>query len=97
MIMSTLDQIAGRIIKEQELILGPLAWDEAANVPHLQILDRANGSVDIPEGPEGSRVIDELVNRYVDLFGRAAREACREAAHALVADLPPGEVPESLR
>lgn len=95
--MDTFDRIAGRIIKEQELIIGPLAWDEASSVQQLRIVDRASGSVEIAAGAEHGKVIDELVNRYVDLFGRAARETCREAAVALVADLQPSEVPASLR
>jgi hypothetical protein len=95
--MTTLDKIAGKIIKEQELIIGPLAWEEATSVKGLKVANREAGEVAIEQGSDGRTVIDELVNRYVDLFGRAAREACREAAVALVADLPPGEVPSTLK
>ena len=31
--MNTLDSIAVKIIKEQELVIGPLAWSEAQKVP----------------------------------------------------------------
>lgn len=95
--MNTFDQIASKIIQEQELIIGPLAWDEASHVANLRIVDRAAGTVEITDSSQNDAVIDELVNRYVDLFGRAAREACREAAHVLVADLDPAQVPASLR
>jgi len=95
--MDTFGQIASRIVKEQELIIGPLAWDEASQVQDLRIVDRQAGTIEIAPGTNHGKVIDNLVNRYVDLFGRAAREACREAAVSLVADLPPSEVPSSLK
>ena len=95
--MTTLDKIAGKIIKEQELIIGPLAWEEASSVQGLKVVNRETGEVTIEGGKDARTVIDELVSRYVDLFGRAAREACREAAVALVADLQPSEIPSSLK
>ncbi len=95
--MDTFDQIASKIIKEQELIIGPLAWQEADQVKHLHVIDRVTGTVDIDAGVDHGEVINELVNRYVSLFGRAAREACREAAIALISDLQPSEVPSSLQ
>ena len=33
-------QIASRIIKEQELIIGPLAWIEAQKVSDIKIIDQ---------------------------------------------------------
>jgi hypothetical protein len=95
--MTTFDQIASKIIKEQELIMGPLAWDEAASVKGLTIVNKESGEVVIDANIDHGMVIDQLVNKYVELFGRAAREACREAAVALVADLPLSEVPSSLK
>lgn len=95
--MDTFGQIASKIIREQELIIGPLAWEEAAHVKDLRIVDQQAGTVETVPGVDHGKVIDELVNRYVDLFGRAAREACREAVVSLIADLPPSEVPSSLK
>ncbi len=95
--MNTLDQVASSIIKDQEKVIGPLAWDEAAQVADLQILDRKTGKVEIVSDTDHGKVIDDLVSQYVELFGRAAREACREAAASLIADLPPAEVPSSLK
>jgi len=37
--MTIFDQISVRIIKEQELIIGPLAWEEAKKVPGLKVVD----------------------------------------------------------
>jgi len=95
--MNTLDQVASSIIKDQEKVIGPLAWDEAAQVTGLQILDRKTGKVEIVANSDHGKVIDDLVSQYVELFGRAAREACREAAAPLIAGLPAAEVPSSLK
>jgi hypothetical protein len=92
--MDKYSQIIVKIIKEQELLMGPVAWIEAAKVRGLRI-DQKNSSISI-EGDSRSAV-DGLVNQYGKLFGRAAREVCKEAVTALVADLSPSEVPSSLQ
>jgi len=94
--MTNLDQIASRIIKEQEGIIGPIAWDEARKVAGLKVLDLSAGSVTI-ENPDAKTVIDQLVSQYENIFGRASREVCREAVAALIADMSPQEVPSSLQ
>lgn len=94
--MSALDQIAGHIIKEQELIIGPIAWSTARSVHGLTVVDETSGSVSL-DTAHGKEVVDALVHQYEALFGRAARETCREATVSLVADLPKEEVPASLR
>ncbi len=93
--MNQIEEIATRIIKEQELIMGPIAWTEAGKVNGLRILDTKNGTVSI-DGQDPKRVIDTLVGQYERLFGRAAREGCREAVVSLIAELPPSEIPSSL-
>ena len=92
--MSVLDEIAVRIIKEQALVIGPLAWAEAKKVTGLTA-DESEGIVAIQSGSK--EVIDRLVAQYERLFGRASHEVCREAAAKLIANLPAAEVPASLR
>ncbi len=94
--MSKLDTIASKIIKEQALIIGPLAWEEASKVHGVHILNQQTGSVEISDGDE-KEVVDKLVGQYERLFGRASREVCREAVTSLIADLSPAEIPSSLR
>lgn len=94
--MNTFDQIAIKIIKEQELIIGPIAWLEAGKVEGLKVIDQKIGQLALEIGKERT-VIDLLVGRYERLFGRASREVCREAAASLIADLDPSEVPASLQ
>jgi len=92
--MDTLDKIAAKIIKEQELVIGPLAWNEAKKIGGLKISSQL-GEVTI-EGDK-KQVIDNLVARYDRLFGRASHEVSRDAAAALLADLLPIDIPMSLK
>lgn len=92
--MTTLDSIAEEIIKEQELVIGPLAWSEAAKVSGMQVA--ANHSVTIQNG-DPKAAVDRLVAQYERLFGRASHEVCREAVANLVKAMSPADVPSSLR
>lgn len=91
--MSTLDTIAEKIIREQELVIGPLAWSEAQKVSGLQI--GGDRHVALQNG-DPKAVIDRLVAQYERLFGRASHEVCKEAAASLIRGMPQGEVPTSL-
>jgi len=93
--MNPFDQIATKIVKEQELIIGPIAWQEAEKVAGLHVTPSHEG-VSIDNG-NGDKVIDRLVGQYENLFGRASREASRQAVASLLADLTPAQVPVSLR
>lgn len=92
--MDIFSKIAVRIIKEQELVIGPLAWREAQKVSGL-VVSAASGEVLI-EGDK-KQVIDNLVARYDRLFGRASHEVSRDAAAGLLADLVSIDIPTSLR
>lgn len=93
--MGTLDAIVTKIIKEQELVIGPLAWSEARKVQGLTI-DASGAEATISnEDPQGT--VNRLVEQYERLFGRASHEVCKEAAASLLINLTPAEVPSSLR
>lgn len=89
------NQIAIRIIKEQEGIIGPLAWAEAAKVSGLTVLDAKAHTLGIAGDPKD--VINRLVARYEQLFGKLSREVSREAVVDLTADIPAEDVPSSLK
>jgi len=95
MYMSTLDQIAGKIIKEQELVIGPLAWTEAGKVSGLSVVDKKKWQVELKNG-DPKEVVNRLVAQYERLFGRASHEVCKDAVAGLLADLAPSEIPSSL-
>jgi hypothetical protein len=94
--MSTFDQIATKIIKEQELVIGPLAWQQASKVSGLHVVDQKSGQVTI-DSSNAQTIVDNLVRQYSSLFGRAALEASKEAVGSILADLSPAEIPSSLR
>ena len=89
------NQISIRIIKEQEALIGPLAWSEAAKVPGLKVLDPKAHTVSVTGEPK--EVINSLVARYEQLFGRLSREVSREAVVDLTADIPTEDIPTSLK
>ena len=94
--MTVIDQIALKIIKEQELIIGPLAWQEAKKVTGLRIIDSRHDSVTIENG-DNRLIIDKLVSQYERLFGRASREVSKEAATPLLKELASEQIPSSLK
>ncbi len=94
--MTIFDQISIRIIKEQELIIGPIAWDEARKVEGLQIIDEKKGEINLQDGDPKS-IINGLVAQYERLFGRASHEVCKEAVRDLITKMSSEEVPSSLK
>lgn len=93
--MTIFDKISARIIKEQELIIGPVAWKVAQKVPGLHIIDPQNGEVSCDGNAQES--VNALVAQYTRLFGRASTEVCKEAVQDLLAELPKDQVPVSLQ
>lgn len=92
--MTSFSQIPLRIIKEQELIIGPIAWDEARKVAGLSI-EASHGSVSFA-GDEKD-IINRLVAQYERLFGKASHEVCKEAVQDLIAEMTEEEIPSSLK
>ena len=92
--MDTILQIPIRIIKEQELVVGPLAWDEAKKVPGL-VVDQIHNSVSF--SGDAKDIINRLVAQYERLFGKASHMVCHEAVKDIVTKMSPDEVPESLK
>jgi len=93
---SQFSQIAIRIIKEQEFIIGSLAWDEARKVQGLQVLDQKKGKINLQNG-DTRIVIDKLVAQYERIFGRASYEVCRDAVRDIIAEMPSEGIPSSLK
>jgi len=89
-------QIVLRIIKEQESVIGPLAWDEARKVAGIIVVDQKTGQINLQEGDQGG-IVNKLVAQYERLFGKASHEVCKEAVQDLIAEMSPEEVPSSLR
>lgn len=93
--MATFVKIIEMIIKEQELIIGPIAWDEAKKVDGLTV-NKEKHTVQFQNNNE-EVVVGRLVQQYERLFGRASREVCKEAVKDLIADLPQNKIPSALQ
>ena len=89
------NKISLRIIQEQELIIGPVAWDEAKKVQGLNVVDSKKGEVSF--SGDQKETVNKLVAQYERLFGRASHEVCRDAVHDLIMGMPSEEVPSSLK
>jgi hypothetical protein len=94
--MSILEQIAVKIIREQELVIGPLAWKEASKVDGLDMVDAKRKEVSV-SGHNQKETINKLVSRYERLFGPASHGLCKEAVASIVAELPAEDIPSSLQ
>lgn len=86
--------IVKSIIGSQENIIGPLALQYAQRVGGLTV-DWDTKTVTITGQP--SVVIDALVGQYQNLFGQISVEVCKEAASRYLSQLPPADIPSSLR
>lgn len=92
--MTLLTSIATKIIKEQELIIGPVAWNEARKVKDL-VIDEEDHLVSLKN--EDSVVVDQLIERYEKLFGKASLEVCRSAVRDIIGEMPPEQIPALLK
>lgn len=91
--LDTYNKVSRMIIKNQESILGPLAWDQARKVAGLKI--DSNGSVLV--NGDGKEVLGELVAQYEHLFGKASVEVCREALKEVNINIDPSDLPDILK
>ncbi len=86
-------QLVTRIIKDQELVIGPLAWREAGKVAGLKI--SADHAVRV-DG-DSRAILSGLVRRYEGLFGPASVAVCRDAVRSMIGRVPDADVPEILK
>ncbi len=90
--MSVYAQIAVKIIKEQESIIGPIALEQAKKVPGLSV-DWSKGEVKITGNEQAT--IQNLVEQYQHLFGKTSVEVCKDAIKGL--SVPADSLPALLR
>ncbi len=93
--LNIFSQMSLRIIREQETIVGPIAWNEALKVQGLHIVDQKKG--EFAFDGDAKDVLNRLVVQYEKLFGKLAHSVCKEVTRDLIAELPADDVPESLR
>lgn len=92
--MDIFAQLAQNIIKEQENIVGPVALEQAQKVSGLKI-DTTTKAITV----EGDKkvVVENLVEKYRDLFGLASIEVCKDAVKGLLPQVPKEQLPQLLQ
>jgi len=92
--MDIFAQIAEKIIKEQETIIGPVALEQARKVSGLTInWDKHEVKL---EGDK-KEIVEKLVEQYEYLFGQASVEVCKDAAKGLLPKIPHYQMPQMLK
>lgn len=86
--------IAQKIIEHQEIIIGPVAIQQAEQVDGLN-LDWAQHAV-VLVGNEKD-VIDDLIEQYRELFGQIAVEVSKDAVSSIASQLSAQEMPDLLK
>jgi hypothetical protein len=92
--MDIFAQLAQNIIKQQESIIGPVALEQAQKVSGLKF-DKQTNAV-IMEGNK-TDVLEQLIEKYRDLFGLASVEVCRNAVKGLLPQVPKEQLPPLLK
>lgn len=92
MALNGVEQIVQTIIKEQELVVGPVALELAQSVNGLNITNIDNVSV----VGDPSQVLTKLVETYSKLFGNVSVEVCRNAVKRMKNTLPSITLPDVL-
>ncbi len=91
--MEPYSQIVSQIIKDQEVIIGPIALEQARKVSGLEI-ENLN---DVKIKGDAKNVLTDLVEQYAKLFGKASIEVCREAVRETKLQFSQDQLPEILR
>ena len=91
--MDIFAQIAEKIIKEQETIIGPVALEQARKVSGL-IINWEKHEVKL-EGDK-KEIVEKLVEQYEYLFGQASVEVCKDAVKDIISQIPQNQRPQLL-
>lgn len=91
--MDIYSELAKKIIREQESIIGPVALEQARKVSGL-IID--GDAENITFNGNKKEIIENLVKQYEHLFGLTSVEVCREAVKSLISQAPKDDVPQVL-
>lgn len=90
--MDIFAQMAVKIIREQESIIGPVALEQARKVPGLKVDWQKH---EVVLGGDEKAIIDSLVKQYEALFGQTSIEVCKDAIKGL--SVPADSLPALLK
>ena len=85
--------IATHIVREQLVVIGPLAVDQAKRVTGITV--DASNKVHIKDN--GKEVVTRLVKQFEKLFGAASVEVCKEAVKEAPVTISDKDLPDILK
>lgn len=94
--MNNISELVKSIVQHQELVIGPLALEQANKVTGLSVSDGGDIKVAVT-GSDTDKILTELVKKYEQLFGRASIEVCRDAIKEVKPPVPVDQLPQILR
>ena len=89
---SVYGQLITHIVKHQESIIGPMAWNEAEEVPGIALKDKT-----VVLTGNGKKILELLINQYKNLFGQASVEACKDAVKEAGVTISDKDLPDILK
>lgn len=92
--MDIFSQMAERIIKEQEGVIGPVALEQARKVNGLSVDMQKH---EIIFSGNKTEVLEKLIEKYKELFGQASVEVCKDAVRNILSQIPKDQVPSLLK
>jgi hypothetical protein len=91
--MDIYSELAQKIIKEQETILGPVAIEQAQKVEGLTVDKNVQNII---FNGDKKLILEKLVQQYQNLFGLTSVEVCREAVRGVISQAAKDQIPQVL-
>jgi hypothetical protein len=91
--MDIYSELAQKIIKEQETIIGPVAIEQARKVDGLVVDEKVQN---ITFNGDKKVILENLVKQYQNLFGLTSVEVCREAVRGVISKASKDQIPQVL-
>lgn len=91
--MDIYTRLVEQIIREQSVIIGPIAWEQASKVSGI-ILDPQTNQITL----QGDKklTLENLVKQYEGLFGQTSIEVCKEAVKDIIPKASKDQIPQIL-
>lgn len=91
--MDPVAQVASKIIKEQQAIIGPIALDQAKKVSGMAV----TSADDVKITGNKKEALSNLVKQFEKLFGQASVQVCKDAFAPFADKIPAADVPDMLK
>jgi len=86
-------QMASKIIKAQQDVVGPVAFEQAKRVDGVKL---GNTHEELKIDGDKKVVLELLIKQYEGMFGRASIEVCKNAVRGIINNVPKDQVPQLL-